>query len=112
VRLRDEAKERAEGNVAVMARYLIAVGLGWSPAAANTIEERHQKPRRLCGLALDTETYTRLQGTAAQLELTPTGAARHLLRCGLGLDPMESLKREETFASLAQALREVREAHR
>ena len=110
-RLRAAATERAEGNVAVLARFLLATGLGWSAEAANTSEDRDLKPRKLCGLAVPEELYTRLRGAAARLHLAPTGAARHLLRRGLGVDELTSLQREEKFASLAAALHEVREAH-
>ncbi len=111
-RLRDAATERAEGRVAVLARFLIATGLGRSAEAATQDEQSALKPRKLCGLAVSHTMYKRLEEDAASLELSITGCARHLLRVGLGFDAMESLRREEAFASLAAALREVREAHR
>ncbi len=111
-RLRDAATERAEGRVAVLARFLIATGLGRSAEAAIQDEQSTLKPRKLCGLAVSDRMYTRLEEDAASLQLSITGCVRHLLRAGLGFDAVESLRREETFASLAAALREVREAHR
>lgn len=110
--LRDAARDRAGGNVAEMARHLIHTQLGWSIEDAHNLEERHQKPARLCGLALPAIAYRSLASRASDEGLTVTGTARHLLRLGLGVSKDESLRREETFTSLANALREVREAHR
>lgn len=111
-RLRDAATEHAEGRVAVLARFLIATGLGRGADAATQDEQDTIKKRKLCGLAVSDDMYDRLETRAAQLQLQITGCIRHLLRVGLKIDAMESLRREETFASLAAALREVREAHR
>ncbi len=111
-RLSAAAVERSEGNVAMMARYLIHTQLGLSHDDAITIEEKHAKPARLCGLALSTIVYQRLVERGTDMGLTVTGMARHLLRLGLGMSASESRDREEKFSALAQALREVREAHR
>ncbi len=111
-RLSAAAVERAEGNVAMMARYLIHTQLGWSHEDAIQLEEKHAKPSRLCGLALPAVVYQRLVAQGTDLGLTVTGTARHLLRLGLGVPASESREREEKFSSLAQALREVREAYK
>jgi hypothetical protein len=112
--------ERGRGDVAQMARYFIRTGLGYTTAQSNALEDGTLKPKRLCGLALEEEVERRLveharevfwnRYPAGRAALTPT--ARHLIRLGLGMPAAESLRREEQFASLAAALREVREAHR
>lgn len=99
--------EHGRGDVAQMARFFIRTGLGWSPTQSNELEDRVLKPSRLCGLALETpvmlklENYGRGLGTSA--------AARHLIRLGLGMADAESRQREERFAAMATALRDVRE---
>lgn len=111
-KLRIAAVERAEGDVAMLARYLIHTQLGWSHEDAVDLEERHAKPSRLRGLAMPHHSYVLLERRALDLGLRVTSTARHLLRLGLGVSEQESLEREEKFSSLAQALREVREAYK
>lgn len=112
-RLRDAAREQTEkGDIAVTARYLLHTQLGLSDSDAHHMEQTMLKPARLCGLALPTKSYLDLERRARREGLTITATARHLLRLALEVSHEESFRREETFTSLAAALKEVREAHR
>jgi hypothetical protein len=104
---------RTKGDVAEFARSLLRRGLGWTHTQSEMMEATELKPRRLGGLTLEAAVYRRLQELAGKhFNGNVASTARHLLRVGLGVDAGESLQREERFASLAAALREVREAHR
>lgn len=101
-----------KGDVAEFARSLVRRGLGWSHQQSELMEATELKPRRLGGLTMETVVYNRLNELATRhFSGNVASATRHLLRLGLGVSEQESLQREERFASLAQALREVREAY-
>lgn len=103
---------RVKGDVAEFARSLLRRGLGWTHDQSEAMEALELKPKRLTGLTLETAVHTRLHQLAThRFSGNVASAARHLLRIGLGVDEAESLRREDAFASLAAALREVREAH-
>lgn len=96
------------GDVAVMARHFIRVGLGIPESRSAAMEATEVKPARLAGLALESGVYQALEGAHSQLG-SITATARHFIRRGLGYAEAESLRREERFAALAQALRDARE---
>lgn len=109
--LRTEAVERAGGDIAELARFLIRTGLGYSARDANELEAKAPKPARLCGLALERDVMLRLKGYAGS-GLSVAGAARHLLRLGLGYKAAESLAIEGRFAAIATARRELADAYK
>ena len=115
-----EARERAprlvhremKGDVAELARSLIRQGLGWTHAQSEMMEVTELKPERHAGLVMEAIVHRRLTELARQRFSSNLAAAtRHLLRIGLDIPEDESLQREEKFASLARALRELRGAH-
>lgn len=115
-RLCDEARKRAlvgnppRGDVAMMARALIREGLGIDTVTSNTMEDQAPKPEGIAGLKFEAGLKKALQRYAKAQGLSVTGAARHLLRVGIGYTDSESRTIEQRFATLAAALREVREA--
>ncbi len=114
-RLCDEARKRAlvgtppRGDVAMMARALLREGLGIDAETSNTMEDQAPKPEGIAGLRFEAGLKRSLQRYAKAQGLSVTGAARHLLRVGLGYADKESRDIEQRFATLAAALREVRE---
>jgi hypothetical protein len=101
-----------KGDVAEFARSLLRRGLGWTHQQSEVMEATELKPKRLGGLVLEAPVHRRLHELAGKhFNGNVASATRHLLRVGLGMAVEESLQREEKFASLAAALREVREAH-
>jgi len=101
------ADKHGRGDVAQMARYYVRTGLGYTAEASNTLEDKAPKPERLCGLTLEKDVMVRLRASGANV----SAVARHFIRRGLGFSDAESRRREEKFAALAEALREIREAH-
>lgn len=110
------ADAKGIGDVAQMARYLIRTGLGYTDVQSNAFEDAMLKPYRLRGLALEDEVARKLYEMARRLRVNwsttvvgPTAAARHLIRVGLGVPIEESERREQRFAALAAAKREIME---
>jgi len=103
---------KSKGDVAEFSRSLIRRGLGWSHEQSELMEATELKPKRVGGLTMEPAVHRRLTELAQRhFGGGVASAARHLLRLGLGMNEGESLRREEKFASLAAAIREVREAH-
>lgn len=95
------AKRLPRGNVSELARYFIRTGMGLSSADANRREEHGAFSACVAGLKMESDLCARLASAARKLGVTKAGAARHLIRLGLGFSHENSMEREAHFAELA-----------
>jgi hypothetical protein len=109
-KLADAARERSDGNVAELARYFIRTGTGLSHAEANRREETLKPDKMVRGLRIEEDLVARLDRFTRHARLdSRAGGARHLLRLALGINEVESLKREVGFAAVAAARQGMRD---
>lgn len=102
---RDEKTGR--GDVSELARYFIRTGLGMTPNDANRREAVGAFAACVAGLKMEPDLCARLASAARRLGVTKAGAARHLVRLGLGFSEENSLEREAHFAELASSKKET-----
>ena len=104
--LTGHAREETAGDVAAMVRMLLHKGLGISVDVDDTPRARIIAGLVLCktaGRALQAHAKRETNGNVAAM-------ARHLVRVGLGWPVDESRRREEMFARIAKAKRELYDA--
>lgn len=93
------------GNVAELARFYVRTGLGATKDQANHLEENERilSNGGVAGLGLDKWTIARLVAEVGRRGMGKAAIVRHLIRRGLGMSELESMKREAGFAAIVQA---------
>jgi hypothetical protein len=116
-RLREAAIALAEGNIVELVRYYVRTGLGYAPddisrrEAAGTGSDSTSNSG-VAGLRLEKDASTKLKVRADEHGMARVGLVRHYVRLGLGIRKEVSFQREERFARIAAARRELADSYK
>jgi len=112
-RLREHAVQRAGGDITEMVRYYVRAGLGFTHDDINRREAAGQLGNSgVAGLRLEADAAGQLGRIADEHGMARTGLVRHYVRLGLGYQEKVSFQREERFARIAAARRELADSYK